>query len=132
MNAGTAPSAEVLIVTDSFVEAVDLTEALNPLDPKTILHLRDVQACAPFLEDPAFCPRLGLISYKRSNAEVGPLARVLVDRGSAMVLIDASPEDAEALGGVALARPYSSATLTTLFESLRQGKNRQQLAPDPA
>lgn len=130
MNAISSQCAQVLIVTDSFIEAADLTEALGPLDPNTVMHLREVHECCVFLEDPAFRPRLSVVSYKRSAGGVEQLVGVLSGRGSAIVLIDATPEEAKALGGEALSRPFTARVLTTLFDRLRITDKPECLAND--
>lgn len=119
MSAVSSQTVEVLIVTDNFLEAADLTEAFGTAKTDSVMHLRDLHECEPFLSDTAFRPWLCIVSYQRAAAAgLAELAQSIIARGSALVLIDAPEEDARALHAVPLARPFTHMTLSALLAQM--------------
>ncbi len=124
--------ADVLIVTENFIEAVDIGDAIPNVAPDRIVHIREVQAGLHLWQDAGFAPILSVMSYRRSEANFEPLAQLMVDRGSALLLLDPSPEVQDKFDCLALSRPFTSVDLAHTVATVDFGNNQVITARRPA
>ncbi len=111
---------QTLIVTDNFIEAEDLADAISEVAREEIMHLRHIDEAVPFLEDVAFTPKLAVLHIPKPSAKHKKLLERLHARGVQLVLIDAAPQLLGEIEAEALSRPFTGADLSTVILKLRQ------------
>ncbi len=131
MKASSRSVADVLIVTENFIEAADIGDAIPGVSPDRIVHIRELHAGGHFWQDPEFAPALSVLSYRRSEASFDAVARLLVDRGGALLLLDPSPEVQVQFECAALTRPFTAADLTRTIASIDFSGNGLKIGSDP-
>lgn len=107
-----------VIVTQNFVEALDLAEALNAFGPSRVTHFPTCDELLRRLERIACRPDGAFL------AEAPGLDRCigrLADRGTRLVLIDGDGAQAERAGAFVLSRPYGALELGPIISALRAG-----------
>lgn len=118
MEANSHNLADVLIVTENFIEAADISDAITGVPADRIVHIRGISAGEHLWQAPNFAPALSVLSYRRSETGFDAVARLLADRGSALLLLDASAEVQEALECAALTRPFTGADLARTIAAI--------------
>ncbi|MEL6465078.1 MAG: hypothetical protein AAFQ58_08930 [Pseudomonadota bacterium] len=109
----TADLPVALIVTTSFVEAEDISDALRHYDLGEVSHVRDSRAALDRLADGAAAPSLALIAFDRNDTEFPFLLNRLHAARTRIVLINGHPELAQEFGTTFLLRPFSNSDLDT-------------------
>jgi hypothetical protein len=109
-----------VILTQHFIEAIDLTEALNAVGPAHVTHLPTVAELLALAKNPAFSPDGAFLAcWSVSPEHIERCANILRERGTQLVLIDGEPEEAERVGALHLARPFGASELEPVISALR-------------
>ncbi len=112
---------QILIVTENFVEAEDVADAVSDVARDEIMHLRHIDEVLPFLEDVAFSPNLAVLHIPKPSLEHKQLLKRLCARGAQLVLIDATPQLLVEVEAEGLARPFAGRDLSAVVLKLRGG-----------
>ncbi|WP_171232984.1 hypothetical protein [Ruegeria sp. HKCCA4812] len=131
MEASSRSVADVLIVTENFIEAADISDAIPAVPTDRIVHIRELHAGGHFWQDPKFAPALSVLSYRRSETSFDAVARLLVERGSALLLLDPSPEVQAQFECAALIRPFTAADLARKIAAIDFSGNGLKIGADP-
>ena len=95
-----------LIVTDNFVEAVDIRDVLTEHHVGDVRHVRDAHGARLLIEEQEFQAQLAFVVCHEGIATWGSLIGLLIDAGARLVLIDGEPHFARTIGAACLTRPF--------------------------
>ncbi|SFC47834.1 hypothetical protein [Tropicimonas isoalkanivorans] len=109
-----------VILTQHFIEAIDLTEALNAVGPAHVTHIPTVAELLALAKNPAFSPDGAFLAgWSVGPENVERSAKILRERGTRLVLIDGEPEEAHRVGALHLMRPFGASELEPIIAAIR-------------
>ncbi|MBV7409026.1 MULTISPECIES: hypothetical protein [Roseobacteraceae] len=112
MTARTTPDQTLgLVVTPNFVEAEDITDALQRFGFVEIVHCRSATEVASLLEQGHRLPSLALLSFHGEDKVADHVCKSLRDAGVGQILINGDAHRARNVDAVFLQRPYSDQDL---------------------
>lgn len=119
-----------VIVTQNFIEAIDLSEALDAHGPSDVLHIPTFDDLLVRMDSLAFRPD-GAFLAGSSHADLLDIcAGRLAERGTRVVLIDSEHASTDHKRTLHLTRPYGASDLAPILSALRGGCGAGYERPD--
>jgi len=114
----TVGQGHALVITDNFVEAADVSEALSAHGFAGVTHCRDAAIALDALTTRGLYPVVAIVSFREDDAEASQVLDRLQELGCKIVVVNGNPKLSRIRGLAFLQRPFSDDQLEAILDQL--------------